>query len=155
MERTYWVQLWPNGEWDGKPYQKNYAGSAKDAAEKQYGGPLYDVGSPSQIRAQVRIAGRSAGIVFYERSLRTQKRARHLMGIKARAATALAVFASLATGLPASADWQYTRWGMTPEEVVAASHGAAWLTEDNGFYLLLHASPRQGALASERESKNR
>ena len=25
----------------------------------------------------------------------------------------------------ARADWEYTRWGMTPQEVVAASHGAA------------------------------
>ncbi len=28
---------------------------------------------------------------------------------------------------PARADWQYTRWGMTPEQVVAASGGAAEL----------------------------
>jgi len=28
---------------------------------------------------------------------------------------------------PARADWQYTRWGMTPEQVVAASHGNALL----------------------------
>jgi hypothetical protein len=26
---------------------------------------------------------------------------------------------------PAEADWQYTRWGMTPKQVVAASRGAA------------------------------
>ena len=26
---------------------------------------------------------------------------------------------------PASAHWQYTRWGMTPAEVIAASNGAA------------------------------
>lgn len=29
--------------------------------------------------------------------------------------------------LPALADWQYTRWGMTPDEVVAAAGGSAWL----------------------------
>jgi hypothetical protein len=28
---------------------------------------------------------------------------------------------------PAAADWYYTRWGMTPEEVVAASNGAVRL----------------------------
>jgi hypothetical protein len=28
---------------------------------------------------------------------------------------------------PAAADWQYTRWGMSPADVVAASHGAVHL----------------------------
>jgi hypothetical protein len=67
METTYWVQLWPNGKWDGKPYQEVRAGSPKEAAEKLHGGPLHEEGSPHQIRAQVRIAGRSTGIAFYER----------------------------------------------------------------------------------------
>lgn len=31
---------------------------------------------------------------------------------------------------PAHADWQYTRWGMTPEQVVSASAGAARLVGD-------------------------
>lgn len=31
----------------------------------------------------------------------------------------------LATPNPAAADWQYTKWGMTPDEVIAASNGAA------------------------------
>lgn len=42
---------------------------------------------------------------------------------------------SLVGSSPAAADWQYTKWGMTPEEVVAASAGAARQTtpsEDDG-----------------------
>ena len=31
------------------------------------------------------------------------------------------------TTIPAHADWAYTHWGMTPEQVVAASHGTAKL----------------------------
>jgi hypothetical protein len=65
METMYWVQLWPDGKWDGKPYQKVYAASPKEAAEKLCGESLHEQGNHSQIRAQVRIAGRSAGIVFY------------------------------------------------------------------------------------------
>lgn len=34
-----------------------------------------------------------------------------------------ALVAVLLAPLPASADWQYTRWGMTPEEAVRASGG--------------------------------
>jgi hypothetical protein len=30
--------------------------------------------------------------------------------------------------VPAHADWQYTKWGMSPEQVVAASHGSAMIT---------------------------
>lgn len=38
------------------------------------------------------------------------------------------VLALLAAGAaPAAADWQYTRWGMSPEQVVAASRGAVQL----------------------------
>ena len=64
---TYWVQLWPSGQWDGKPYQRIRASSPRQAAEKLYGGPLTEIGNHGQIRAQVRVAGRSTGIVFYER----------------------------------------------------------------------------------------
>ena len=32
-----------------------------------------------------------------------------------------------ASAAPAAADWQYTRWGMSPEQVVAASRGAVQL----------------------------
>lgn len=35
--------------------------------------------------------------------------------------------------LPAAADWQYTRWGMTPEQVKEASNGAA---QDNSDHKL-------------------
>jgi hypothetical protein len=65
METMNWVQLWPDGKWDGKPYQKVSATSPKEAAEKLHGGPLHEVGNHGQIRAQVRIAGKSASIVFY------------------------------------------------------------------------------------------
>ena len=65
MQTTYWVQLWPNGKWDGKPYQKIQAGSPKEAAEKLYEAPLQEQGGHYQIRAQVRIAGRSTSIAFY------------------------------------------------------------------------------------------
>src|SRR5262249_40959768 len=65
-ETTYWVQLWPNGKWDGKPYQRVNAITPKEAAEKLHGGPLRETGGSHQIRAQVRIAGQSSGIAFYE-----------------------------------------------------------------------------------------
>jgi hypothetical protein len=39
----------------------------------------------------------------------------------------LALVSLAALGAEARADWQYTRWGMTPEEVVAASRGAVQL----------------------------
>jgi hypothetical protein len=38
--------------------------------------------------------------------------------------------AALLIAPAARADWQYTRWGMTPEQVVAASGGAAQLLPD-------------------------
>jgi hypothetical protein len=45
--------------------------------------------------------------------------------------------AAAVTLLPIQADasWQYTRWGMSPEQVVAASKGTAHLEPDNGSYL--------------------
>lgn len=67
MDTTYWVQLWPDGKWDGKPYQQVNAGSPKEAAEKLHGGCLHEQGGRYQIRAQVRIAGVSSGTAFYER----------------------------------------------------------------------------------------
>jgi len=48
---------------------------------------------------------------------------------------ALAVVAAVMEPVTALGNWQYTRWGMTLVQVVAASHGTAWLTEDNGSYL--------------------
>ena len=35
----------------------------------------------------------------------------------------LAMFTAAATQAPARADWEYTHWGMTPEQVAAASSG--------------------------------
>ena len=32
---------------------------------------------------------------------------------------------------PAAADWQWTKWGMTPEEVLKSSNGKASLTDEN------------------------
>jgi hypothetical protein len=37
---------------------------------------------------------------------------------------AAAFISVLAASAPARADWEYTRWGMTPEQVAAASGGA-------------------------------
>jgi cysteinyl-tRNA synthetase len=65
-ETTYWVQLWPNGKWDGKPYQRVNAVTPKEVAEKLHGGPLNETGGHHQIRAQVRIAGESRSIAYYE-----------------------------------------------------------------------------------------
>jgi hypothetical protein len=42
---TFQVQLWPDGKWDGMPYQKVEAATAKEAAEKLYGQPLKETGS--------------------------------------------------------------------------------------------------------------
>lgn len=43
--------------------------------------------------------------------------------------TALVALA-LAVSAPAAADWQYAKWGMSPEQVVAASKGKAELFTD-------------------------
>jgi hypothetical protein len=48
----------------------------------------------------------------------------------------------------ASANWQYTQWGMSPEQVVAASRGSAHLEQDNGALLpYLSASDKALLLA--------
>lgn len=64
---TYQVQLWPDGKWDGKPYQKVEARSEKDAAEKLYGSPLVAQGSMYKIRARVRPLSRMSRMatIFY------------------------------------------------------------------------------------------
>jgi hypothetical protein len=41
----------------------------------------------------------------------------------------LALLALLMPFRPAAADWEYTKWGMTPEQVVKASHGTVQLTK--------------------------
>jgi hypothetical protein len=46
-------------KWDGEPYKKVDARSAKEAAEKLYARPLQERGNRYQLRAQVRIAGES------------------------------------------------------------------------------------------------
>jgi hypothetical protein len=43
---------------------------------------------------------------------------------------AAAIIVLLLTPRTAYADWQYTKWGMSPEEVVAASNGNAQLLPD-------------------------
>ena len=39
--------------------------------------------------------------------------------------SALALCGFIVVASPANADWQYTRWGMTPEQVKTSSRGAA------------------------------
>ena len=66
--QIFQVQLWPDGKWDGKPYQKVEAATAKEAAEKLYGKPLKESGSNHLIRAQVHgsSAKRELPLIFYE-----------------------------------------------------------------------------------------
>ena len=45
----------------------------------------------------------------------------------------MAATASMVLATPASANWQYTRWEMTPAEVIAASNGAARNNGNRGF----------------------
>ena len=52
-------------------------------------------------------------------------------GTAAFAALALAAFA---VPRPAAADWEYTRWGMTAEQVIAASRGAASIVPIDSRY---------------------
>ena len=40
-------------------------------------------------------------------------------------AWALCAFALTGSAMPAAADWQYTQWGMTPDQVKTASNGVA------------------------------
>lgn len=44
----------------------------------------------------------------------------------------LIAFGALLTSSPAAADWQYTRWGDTPEAVTNAASGAARANDDRG-----------------------
>lgn len=43
---------------------------------------------------------------------------------------ALSTFAFSLSPFPAYADWQWTRWGMTPEQVIRASRGSAQITSE-------------------------
>jgi hypothetical protein len=65
--QTYWVQLRPDGKWDGNPYQKVGAGSSKEAAETLCGRPLDERGNNHQLRAEVPVVGRSSRIAFSDR----------------------------------------------------------------------------------------
>jgi hypothetical protein len=56
------------------------------------------------------------------------------MGLKLGATAGYAVSLSLIS-FTALANWQYTQWGMSPEQVVAASRGSAHLEHDNGALL--------------------
>jgi hypothetical protein len=49
------------------------------------------------------------------------------MTVGFRSAIVLATLVSieLISGMRASADWEFTRWGMTPEQVISASQGRA------------------------------
>jgi hypothetical protein len=42
---------------------------------------------------------------------------------------ALSTLALIAVARPAAADWAYTKWGMTPEQVVKAAAGTAQITK--------------------------
>ncbi len=54
--------------------------------------------------------------------------------VAVRCVTALLAPAILCAALrPAAADWQYTQWGMTPDEVVAAADGAAHPNTDRNL----------------------
>jgi hypothetical protein len=66
--QTFQVQLWAEGKWDGKPYQKVDAETAKEAAEKLCGRPLSETGSNYQIRARVHhmLRPRGDAAIFYE-----------------------------------------------------------------------------------------
>jgi len=48
--------------------------------------------------------------------------------MKTRLLSAMAMFSVLCAGTAADAQWQETRWGMTPEEVAAAMNGLAPLS---------------------------
>ncbi len=52
-----------------------------------------------------------------------------------RVLAVLAALMTLAVAAPAHADWQWTKWGMTPEEVTAASGGKT--VEDSKEGLIL------------------
>ncbi len=57
---------------------------------------------------------------------RAQSRGRFFNRLfNAAACKMMAAFGLLVSANPADADWQYTRWGMTPQQVVAASRGLA------------------------------
>ncbi len=54
------------------------------------------------------------------------------MKVAALAAASIAI-SNLITIYSAAADWQYTKWGMTPEQVMQASKGAAVVNTDRSL----------------------
>jgi hypothetical protein len=74
----------------------------------------------------VSFAGRQPAIVRCRHGARLQLGEKTMRGrIYALLAGASLTLAGMT--VPAAADWQYTRWGMSPEQVVAASNGAVRL----------------------------
>jgi hypothetical protein len=64
--------------------------------------------------------------VFGYRSAPGTRRARRLRPTLSAMLATTTIFAiTMGLGRPAAADWAYTKWGMTPEQVVAASNGTA------------------------------
>jgi hypothetical protein len=65
---TFQVQLWPDGQWDQKPFRKVDAATPKEAAEKLYGKPLRERGANALIRARVWSLSRpnAQALVFFE-----------------------------------------------------------------------------------------
>ncbi len=70
-----------------------------------------------------------------------------------RGLAGLGVILALFVGSTARADWQYTKWGMTPEEVVAASSEAARpATDEERQKAFIRTQPAREPLAVGRYS---
>jgi hypothetical protein len=70
--------------------------------------------------------------------------------MKVSGVTAL-IFAAVSS--PASAGWQYTIWGMTPQQVVAASGGKVTLGEGSPGDQISGSSLRVGAIGTHSSGK--
>ena len=58
---------------------------------------------------------------------------------------ALLVFLGAGSSAPAMADWEYTKWGMTPEQVASASKGAVKVLPSNQRKRIEEAKMESGA----------
>lgn len=58
---------------------------------------------------------------------------------------ALLILLGAGSAVPAMADWEYTKWGMTPEQVAAASHGAVTVLPPNLRRRIEEAKMESGA----------
>lgn len=65
-----------------------------------------------------------------------------------RYAIVAALLASPLWVLPAQADWQFTKWGMTPEEVITASNGVAKHNDDSQIRSRSPVDGSQSAIVS-------